>query len=133
MPRTGRPPSFPANPYILLDPEDQHLLTRSWSFLKTKYNVYAKDGKGRLLHREVTGCPKGLVVDHLNGVGLDCRRANLRVCTQSDNILRAYPKGGVYPIGSKWKVHMGNKHMGMFDTMEEAVAYRQELWETRVG
>jgi hypothetical protein len=37
------------------------------------------------LHREIMNPPKGLVVDHRNGDGLDNRRANLRLATHSQN------------------------------------------------
>lgn len=39
------------------------------------------------LHREITGCPAGLVVDHINGDTLDNRRSNLRVVTKRENCL----------------------------------------------
>lgn len=37
------------------------------------------------LHRLILHPPKGLEVDHINHDTLDCRRANIRVCTKSQN------------------------------------------------
>ncbi len=53
-----------------------------------------KDGKYKKiwLHREVMNCPDGMVVDHLSGVGLDCRRSNLEVVTPFENLSRACKK-----------------------------------------
>lgn len=37
------------------------------------------------LHRFITNCPKGMVVDHINGDTLDNRMRNLKITTQSEN------------------------------------------------
>ena len=37
------------------------------------------------MHREMLSPPPGMDVDHINGNPLDNRRANLRVCTRSEN------------------------------------------------
>jgi len=39
-----------------------------------------------LMHREILGAPKGVPVDHVNHDPLDNRRANLRLCTPSQNL-----------------------------------------------
>jgi hypothetical protein len=66
------------------------------SYTKTKDVYYAvaqvRDGykcTTLLMHRLLTNCPKGKVVDHLNHDGLDNRMANLKVCTYSENMLNA--------------------------------------------
>jgi len=37
------------------------------------------------LHRLILNCPKGSIVDHINGNGLDNRKENLRICTTAQN------------------------------------------------
>lgn len=44
-----------------------------------------KLGHSIRLHRLITNCPEGLVPDHINGDGLDNRKANLRVSTRAEN------------------------------------------------
>lgn len=39
----------------------------------------------RFLHRFILNAPPDLEVDHVNGDGLDCRRANLRLATKAQN------------------------------------------------
>lgn len=51
-----------------------------------KQYAYARVGDvTTYLHRLILGAPQGLEVDHLSGDGLDNRRANLRLATQSQN------------------------------------------------
>ena len=46
------------------------------------------------LHRLITDCPEGMTVDHWNHDGLDNRRANLRVVSQSINSFNRRTKLG---------------------------------------
>ena len=94
-----------------------------------------------LLHRFIMNAPKGKVVDHINHDTLDCRKSNLRICTQSQNKMntrmQCNNKSGhtgvrfneklVTPKWSAYiKVNLKRKHLGYFDTYEEAVIVREE-------
>lgn len=52
------------------------------------------------MHRLIMGNPLGKIVDHREGVGLDNRRANLRICTQGQNCLNTGVK-------RSWKKYKG--------------------------
>lgn len=80
---------------ILIDADDlplvgdipwkPHVLARTKSG-DYEYATHQRGGKLTLLHRALTGCPPGMVVDHINGDRLDNRRANLRICTHRENL-----------------------------------------------
>lgn len=53
-----------------------------WSVTKDGYVVRPR-GK-ILLHRFLTDCPEGMIVEHLNGKNYDNRYSNLRVCTYKE-------------------------------------------------
>ena len=53
----------------------------------TKYAQIFKDKRSQSLHRFIMKAPKGMCVDHINGNSLDNRRSNLRIVTQSENLL----------------------------------------------
>lgn len=92
-----------------------------------------------LLHRHLTQCPNGLVVDHIDGDPLNNRRSNLRICSRYDNHLnrvkyrnnqsgykgvyldaRVVERGG----GKPWRAQISINHrrtcLGNFSTPEEA-------------
>jgi hypothetical protein len=81
-----------------------------WHVMKGHSTYYVRRQTARpnrrnlLLHREITECPKGKMIDHKNGNGLDNRRENLRICTMSENMMNR----------GKTKVHSG-KYKGVYD------------------
>lgn len=110
--------------------------TLAWSAVRDGANVYAvrhgEGGRLERLHRRVAGAAPGQVVDHINGDGLDNRRANLRVCTRGENLRNRKVhrtsasgfKGVRRQNGRRWQATItahGRTHfLGMFDTAEEA-------------
>jgi len=52
--------------------------------MRTKVN-----GKLLTVHRIMLNCPEGMVVDHLDGDGLNNCRDNLEIVTHRENLLRS--------------------------------------------
>ncbi|OHB78622.1 MAG: hypothetical protein A2Z25_16745 [Planctomycetes bacterium RBG_16_55_9] len=91
-----------------------------------------------LMHRQLIQPGKGYVIDHINGCGLDNRRANLRLATVAQNAWNARKRNprsgykGVWLAKDKglWRaaiVHHGKReHLGYFnDKRDAARAYDQ--------
>ena len=81
------------------------------------------------MHRLILGAKKGEIVDHKNGKGLDNRRKNIRVCTNSQNAMNTNKNRGKYSKGvgkidGKYTARIGynNKrlYLGYFTTESEA-------------
>lgn len=124
----------------LVDDEDFERLSQwKWHFTKLGYAVRHH---GVYMHREILGVPKGTYVDHVNGFRLDNRKANLRACTNSQN-MRNRPKTvrnksgykGVFVAQQgKWgaciQIDGRQKHLGFHDTREQAAeAYNKAALE----
>lgn len=82
--------------YALVDDEDfERLSVFNWHF-KQEYAGYAEKVDGvwhhYYMHRIITGCKKGLEVDHINGKKTDNRKKNLRVCTRGENLKFYYER-----------------------------------------
>lgn len=119
---------------VLVDQADaDRLAGRRISLGSHGYAQIYDHGKRVLLHRWIVGLGPGgtKVVDHINRRPLDCRRSNLRAVSQGENNLnRALPDRelprGVYPSGKRYvaklKRHSRTRHLGTYDTPEQAAA-----------
>lgn len=105
---------------------------------------YANSKKGRM-HNLLMPKKEGYVIDHINGNGLDNRRANLRYATHTQNIRNQYGKKhklqnrGVRKNekGDKWvaDIMVNRKHinLGVFNTRQEAVDARIKAEQEHFG
>lgn len=66
----------------IIDTVDLHKIKPFYWYLDSR--GYFSGGKTSL-HRFITDCPKGIVVDHINHDKTDNRRSNLKLCSQKDN------------------------------------------------
>ena len=99
-----------------------------------------KEGDIFKMHRRIAGVsdPK-IKVDHADGNKLNNRRCNLRACRQSDNaknrsVISRNNTSGVHGVSwhirkGKWRASIGvgggEKHLGYFDTLDEAAEVRR--------
>ncbi|MBM3536051.1 MAG: endonuclease [Alphaproteobacteria bacterium] len=97
--------------FTIVDGEDFEVLNQvPWCVLRSRdgrrqYAMRRSDNRHLFMHRVITGAPKGLDVDHINGNGLDNRRANLRICTRSQNLQNKPRRPGTSRFkGVSWNV-----------------------------
>jgi len=110
----------------------------NWMAIVRHWTVYVHgrlNGKRRSLHRVLANPDDGAEVDHVNGDGLDNRRANLRAATRAQNCQnrrrRKDNTSGFKGVRldrryNKWRAEIsacGSKYdLGCFDTPEAAHA-----------
>lgn len=82
-----------------------------------------------LMHRTITDAPRGMVVDHLDNNGLNNVRANVRACTQSENMMNSvghrngssqYKGVWFHKQNGNWCSQFRNKGLGSFTNEEDA-------------
>lgn len=118
---------------VRVDAEDFHFLQeRTWHIVKPGYVATTNYDKSKtLLHRLITNAPADKIVNHENGNGLDCRRANLVVCDRTINRLCSEVVGtGVTksPSGryvARFTYKRQRLNLGTFDSYDEAFLAKQ--------
>lgn len=120
--------------FTLIDAADAPMvLCRKWQAHKRRDGKgwYIQNSDGVPLHRVLLGAGDKQIVDHINGDGLDNRRSNLRIGTQSLNCVnrRTTPGAtmrGTLRAGKRWRarIKISGKvvNLGRYDTEEEAHA-----------
>ena len=108
--------------YALVDDEDYEMLSQyQWTVLAIRDKRYARrttrnrcGQHSRYMHRIIMGAGPGQFVDHINDNGLDNRRANLRICTNQQNLQAQRPRRLVRgrPVTSLYKGVHWSKAMG---------------------
>lgn len=133
----------------IVDDGDYELVSRhAWrARVKKSGAVYAQthgfrsDGKKTTLsmHRLIMGVTDSKVqIDHINGIGWDNRRSNMRTCTNAENCKNKGAQrsntSGVKGVSwhkrdNKWQAHITSDskqiYLGVFETKDEAVFARQ--------
>lgn len=120
----------------VIDAADLPLVAHlNWSVINVRLGQpRARSGRDCLFMHRLIACPgPGQVVDHANGDTLDNRRANLRVCSYSQNSANSrrptHNKSGIKGVGwmkseRKWRARIQvegkDMHLGFFETKEEA-------------
>lgn len=102
--------------YAIVDAQDfEQLSRRKWHALKgstTYYAVHTQGRKSIRMHRMITKAPKDMVVDHIDHNGLNNTRANLRLCTKTQNAQNQRPqKNSTSPYKG---VHYDKKAKGYY-------------------
>lgn len=127
--------------FAIVDAEDYDRLGKyKWYCREAKNNFYAfrRNGKKMVsMHREIINAPEGLLVDHIDGDGLNNCKSNLRLCTYAENACNRRPnrKGSSKYKGvwfhkreRKWEARITRKgklkYLGRYDDeIEAALAY----------
>jgi len=115
---------------IVDDADHDWLNEFTWCYTG-QYAQTQVDKKRIKMHRMILNPAINVAVDHINGDGLDNRRSNLRICTNSENQYnRKRGKNnttgykGIKRQGNKWQAKIGyqgkQRYLGTFETPEEA-------------
>lgn len=125
----------------VIDVDDIHLVAGyNWTALVVPHTVYAYragkiNGKRKTvyMHRTIMGEPDVMEVDHIDCIGLNNRRSNLRLATHSENCFnRRVQKNNAAGLkgvswnesGGVWMAFIASnynqRYLGSFDNPEDA-------------
>lgn len=110
----------------------QAVYKKGWYASRRPY-IDGKQPKEILLHRYILDAPDEMQVDHIDGDGLNCTRANMRLCTLAENTRNrkrpvtntsGYKGVSWHKLRGKWRAEIGvngrNKHLGLFESKDAA-------------
>ena len=121
---------------IVDDTDFEELSKYKWYALRHRtgkiYAMTTIDGRTIFMHRSLMGASKfSEKIDHINGDSLDNQRANMRVCTNSENMMnrgitrrnKSGAKGIQFKCG-KWTCVIGFSgkaiYLGRFENLDDA-------------
>ena len=130
--------------YTIVDEKDFEKLNKISCNFNGKYAIGQKNNKKIKLHRLILCTPNGMQTDHINFDKLDNRRANLRICTNSQNMAHRkkmakntsskYRGVSWHKCSKKWiatvRINKKSIHLGVFlDEKDAALAYDKRAAE----
>jgi len=119
----------------IVDDADADLFGRcKWCLQTVRRLQYARRWDGRktiYLHREIMQPQSDMVIDHIDGDGLNNQRINLRIVTRRQNQWNRQNRAeGIYWTDrlSKWRANIGHNgrthEIGFYDQLEDAIVAR---------
>lgn len=122
--------------YAIIDIDDFEKCKKYKWHISHEYVVASLPNNNKIfLHKLITNCPNGFIVDHINHNKLDNRKSNLRLSNKSYNGANRNKKDvGVRMVPSgKYQVMIMKdyKHyyLGTFDIKEEAIKAREKAYK----
>lgn len=117
--------------------DDEHydrIMEHNWWVNKAPHTYYAQSKLGTRknisLHTFILNPPKGMVVDHIDGDGLNCLNSNMRICTVAQNSKNRRKKEC---YTSKYRgVHYSIRHTKYTTKSGESKLYKSEGWVAQI-